>query len=201
MRYSKILFFLLSPAFLFIILSPANFFREIGGFPTYLKSNINSFVSPERLSYVEEVRWNAFGKSREDLPSQLYYNKGYYLIDNIFGYFSFISPRIYFQAGDGTGFSPKGVEPIAIPLFLFFILGILALVKKKDFKLLLFALIFGFVAFLVGRKNLAFLFPVLITYILIAFEGFKGFYPQKRKLWVVLLSLYALFLYGRIFLL
>lgn len=201
MRYSKILFFLLSPAFVFIILSPLNFFKEIFGFPSYLKSNISSFVSPERLAYVEEVRWNAFGEGREDLTSQLYYNKGYYLVDNLFGYFSFLSPRIYFQAGDGTGFSPKGVEPIAIPLFLFFVLGILALVKKKDFRLLIISFVFGFIAFLAGRKNLTFLFPVLITYVLIAYEGFEGFYPKKRKLWIVLLSLYALFLYGRIFLL
>jgi hypothetical protein len=201
MRYSKYLFFLLSPAFVFIILSPVNFLQEIAGFPTYLKSNIVSFVSPERLEFVEEVRWNAFSESREDLPSQLYYNKGYYLIDNFFGYLTFLSPRSYFQAGDGTGFSPKGVEPIGIPLFLFFILGILTLVRKKDFKLFVISFIFGFIAFLAGRKNLAFLFPVLITYLLIAFEGFKDFYPEKRKLWVILLSLYALFLYGRIFLL
>lgn len=164
--------------------------------PVLIKNNLSNFFSADSLLKIEESRWNAFGEDREDLLSKLYYNKGYYLIDRLFDYLTFLSPRFYFQAGDGTNFSPPRVEPIAGILFPFFVFGVLKLVKEKNKKILILTILLSFLAYMTGQKNFIFLFPIMIIYVYISslslqnkyavmFFGFFSFYILCRVLFLI----------------
>lgn len=159
--------------------------------PGYFSRNMRSFFSDENLMKIQEVRWNAFGEKREDILSKIYYNKGYIIVDNFFSYVSYFMPRSYFQAGDGTRFSPKGVEPIAGILFPFWVIGLISIVKDKNFKPLYLVLGISLFAFLLGQRNLAFLFPVMLVYIYIAAKSLG----KKQFIFVLV---YALFVIGRV---
>lgn len=159
--------------------------------PTYTISNVQNLFTPSALLKIEETRWNAFGDGREDLLSKVYYNKAYLILDKFFDYTTFLSPRFYFQAGDGTRFSPPGVEPIVGILFPFFVFGIIKLVKEKSWKLLFACLIFSLVAFLAGQKNLAYLLPVLIFYVYISTL-------TLRSKFALVVFVYCLYIVGRV---
>ncbi|AKM82824.1 hypothetical protein A2422_02545 [Candidatus Woesebacteria bacterium RIFOXYC1_FULL_31_51] len=159
--------------------------------PSYFKKNISSIFSSDNLMKIQEVRWNAFGNEKEDLLSKIYYNKVYVMLDNFFSFLSYTSPRPYFQAGDGTRFSPSGVEPIAGILFPFWVLGLISLIKNRNFKLIFWTLGISLFTFLLGKRNLAFLLPVLLIYINIASKS------VNRK-YLILAVLYMLFIIGRV---
>lgn len=197
----KIFFFLLiSPVFLWIILRPKELISEWSKIPVYLKSNISSLVSQDKLAKVFTERWNAFGPEKEDLPSKIYYNKGMVLVDDFFSMTTYFSPRIYFQSGDGTNFSPPGVEPITIPMFVFWVMGIIALINNKKWKPFVAIFAFGIFAYLAGQRNFAFLFPIALIYVWISMLGIKTIKsPLKRNIVYSFLSLYGIFLLGRIF--
>lgn len=195
-----LLILFLSPGFLWIFLNFSGYAAEWANTPSYAATNIKSLFSEDRLKYINEVRWNAFGPAKEDLPSKLFYNKGFLVIEHFYNFLTFLSPRIYFQAGDNTGFSPQTVEPIAFFLFFFWVMGILFLFRKKNFKTLSLPLIFGFLAYLVGQRTMPFLFPVMILYIYFSFLGVTDFLKDKQKrVFIVIFVLYSLFLIGRMF--
>lgn len=195
-----LLILLFSPGFLWITLRPARLFAEWKNAGSYASNNIRSVFSQDNLVYIGETRWNAFGFGREFFLSRIYYNKVYVLADNLFGYVSFFSPRIYFQAGDGSEFSPPKVEPLALPLFAFWVLGILSLLKKKDLGVLFAVLALGFLAFVIGKRTMAFLTPVLVLYAFICAEGVNFSLGKKvRAVFVVCYVLYSAFLIGRMF--
>lgn len=187
-----LLLLIVSPAFFWTIWHVPLFISEWSKVFSYTQRNLSSILAPDKLRYIEDMRWNS--------PlSGLVYNKGLVLVDDFFSYLSFFSPRLFFQAGDGTGFSPPAVEPIAGPLFFFWILGLVSAVKKKNFRFFALLFILGVPAFLAGRRNLAYLFPVLLFYILIAYEGIKSFVSSKNKKFILAIYIvYSLFLIGRI---
>ena len=195
----KILFaFIISPLLLVLVMHANQIMREWRTIPSYFKNNAYALLSGDKLVKMNEVRWNSFGGKSK--ISGLIYNKGYVVIDDFFSLLTYYSPRFYFQAGDGTLFSPKNTEPVAIPAFFFWLFGIVGLVKKKSMFLIYAALLFGVFAFLVGRDNFAFLFPVAISYILIAYQGIVSIKSKNlRTLSFVSVVIYGLFLYGRMF--
>lgn len=184
--------FIVSPVFFWTIWHFPLFISEWSKIFSYTQGNLSSMLAPDKLQYVQDMRWNS--------PlSGLVYNKGLVLVDDFFSYLSFFSPRFYFQAGDGTGFSPPSVEPVAGFLFFFWILGLISFIKKKNFRFFALLFILGVPAFLAGRRNLAYLFPVLLLYILIAYEGIKSFVSSKNKKFILAIYVvYGLFLMGRI---
>lgn len=198
----KIIFFLLvSPVFVWMFIHPKDLISEWKRTPGYLKNNISSLISQDKLDKVFTERWNAFGPEREDLSSKIYYNKGTVLIDDFFSLTTYLSPRLYFQSGDGSNFSPPGVEPIAIPLFVFWIIGTVALVKNKKYLPFVLALFFGAFAFLAGHRNFAFLFPVAAIYAWMGIYGIESLKKDSSKVAVyALFCLYGIYLMGRIFL-
>jgi hypothetical protein len=194
-------YFLVAPAFIWMLFSPLKVVKEISLFPGYLKSNILSIFSEENLAKVEEARWNAFGPAKEDLPSRLFYNKGYVLVNEFFTFLTYFSPRYYFQSGDGGNFVNPKSEPVAMPLFIFWVLGLIYLVRAGKFKKICLVLVFGLITFLAGKRNFAYLFPVAILYISIALDGIYAlFKPGSRKIIFAALSVYSFYILARLFL-
>jgi hypothetical protein len=169
---------------------------------SYFKNNIHSIFSDDKVSKVDEARWNAFGPKKEELPAKLFYNKGTVLLDDAFSLLTNLGPRIYFQSGDGTRLSPPKVEPIAIPLFAFWVLGIIDLIKNKKFRLFIWSFLIAIAVYIFGQRNMAYLFPLSIIYSWIAVCGIESLKSTKFKKTVyILISIYGLYLLGRIFLL
>lgn len=199
----KFIFILVvSPALVWIFFHPMGVIKEWLRLPTYLKNNLNSLIGNDKLMKVDEERWNAFGPKKEEIISKIYYNKGTVLADDFFTMLTYLSPRLYFQSGDGSSLSPPRAEPIAIPLFLFWVIGIAALIKKGKSKVLLSILLLGLFAYFFGQRNMAYLLPILIIYIIIAHEGIESIKNKNtRKVVYLVLTLYGLFLLGRVFIL
>ncbi|HJY98716.1 MAG TPA: hypothetical protein VJ227_03310 [Patescibacteria group bacterium] len=192
----------ISPAVVWMCLYPKDLLGEWVKIPSYFKTNIASLVSPDKTAKIDVARWNSFGKEREDALSKAYYNKGYIIIDDFFSFTTYLSPRFYFQSGDGTPFTPKGVEPIAIPAFVFWVMGIIAVIKKGNYKYLYLPPIFALLAYLFGHKNLAFLFPVLALYVGLVIKGLGSIKNRTtREISYIFLIIYGLFLIGRMILL
>lgn len=170
--------------------------------PQYFKNNLNRLLTGDELAKVNEARWNAFGPAREEITAKIFYNKGLVLVDDFFSALASLSPRLYFQAGDGTQLSPPKVEPVAGPLFFFWVIGLIEFLKRRQFKILSLPFIFALGAYLLGQSNLAFLLPILVVY---AFISFKGLETIKNINWrrfsFFLVFLYGAFLLGRMFLL
>ena len=186
-----IVLILLTAGFWWNIFNVKDILIEWRNAPTYFKKNISSFFSSENLMKVEEARWYAFGEKNEELISKIYYNKAYVLADNFFSFLSYSTPRPYFQSGDGTKFSPRGVEPVAGLLFPFWIFGLISLIKEKKLKPILWTLGITFFAFLLGQRNFAFLLPVLIIYVYIASKSLN-------KKYLAGILIYLIFIIGRV---
>lgn len=199
----KFLFvFLISPVLVWMVIHPKQVVKEWLLTPSYFRSNVTSLISSDKVAKVDEARWNAFGPKKEEAISRAFYNKGLVLVDDLFSALTYLSPRFYFQSGDGTNFSPNGVEPLASIAFVFWVLGLIALIKKRRFKLIYFCLIFAAIAYFVGHRNFAFLFPVLIAYVGIVLIGVNSIKkPLYKKLSFSFLTLYSLFILIRMFLL
>lgn len=192
--------FLISPVVVWIIIHPRQLVKEWLLTPVYLKSNITSLISPDKVAKVDQERWNAFGPKKEETISRVFYNKGLVLADDLFSLVTYLSPRFYFQSGDGTNFTPKSVEPIASVAFVFWILGLVALIKKRRFKLIYVSLLFAAIVYFAGHRNFAFLFPVLIAYIGIVLVGVESIKKKiYRRASFLLLMLYGVLLLARMF--
>jgi len=177
-----------APIFLWLFIHPGKVLSEWKNIPSYFSSNIHSLTSTDKLSKINEERWNAFGSEREDLLSKVYYNKGTALMDDLFSALSYLSPRIYFQSGEGS--------------FLFWILGLVDLLRNKKFKPILLALLFALTTYIFGQRNMAFLFPIAIIYLFISLRGIEVIKSTKfRKTIYISLFVYGLYLLGRVFLL
>lgn len=190
-------FILLSPAFFWLLFHPGSILAEIAKSPGYIKANISNVFAPDRLMAIEEMRWNAFGPEKEELGASLVYNKGFVLVDNFFSFVAFLSPRYYFQSGDGTNFSPPGVNPISGVLFFSWVLGMIYFLGKKNMRIFWTVLIFGAFAFLAGKRNFAFLFPVLLIYLFISYKGTLEIPPKLRRNFLIGFFIYGLFQLGR----
>jgi hypothetical protein len=192
-------FLLFSPGFWWIFFQPLAVSSELVRFPGYFREKASSIFSIDKLGPIQEMRWNAFGEDKDELISRVYYNKILILVDNSFEYLSLLSPRIYFQAGEGTRFSPPRTEPIPALLFFFWIFGLIKLMKERNFKVIMFLFISPLLAFWAGKKNLVFLFPTFIGYLYLASPGFDFlFRKHSRRAWAIrLLVIYGLFIIGR----
>jgi len=190
-------FIFLSPAILWLLFHPGSVLIEIASFPQYAKASITSIFAPEKLMAIEDMRWNAFGPAKEELAATLIYNKAFVLADNFFNYVSFFSPRWYFQSGEGTNFSPPTVNPISGVLFFPWVLGTVYFLAKKNWKIFWILLTFGAFAFLVGKRNFAFLFPILLIYLFMSHEGIKKLSPKLKRTFLIGSFIYGAFLLGR----
>lgn len=190
---------LITPLFWWLILRPGALVAEWLNTPSYINSKIQGIFGGEYLQNVNELRWNAFGPEREETISILYYNKGLVLVNEFSNFLTYISPRFYFLSGSAEGFSPPGVEPIAIPIFVFWFLGLVYFLKEKNFRPVLYSLIFAFLAFLTGQRTMAFLFPIAFIYLFIAWKGIKeSLLKNNLNIIYVVIEFYSMYLLARL---
>jgi len=188
-----------SPGFWWALFQPGKVFSEWQKSPLYFQAKISSLFSEERLLRLGSLRWaNIDEATSEIFISRFFYNKLTVFVDEFFSFTSFLSPRFYFQAGDGSGFSPPGIEPIPIFLFPLWVYGLLKLVKGRRFRAIYLLLLFGFGAFLFGQRTLAYLWPVLLVNIYIAKEGLVAVSKSRTKAFLILgIFIYSLYIGGR----
>ncbi|KKQ95761.1 MAG: hypothetical protein UV74_C0013G0368 [Candidatus Woesebacteria bacterium GW2011_GWB1_43_14] len=177
-----LLFFVLCPGFWWGIINSTNVFREIGKSPHYFQGKLGSIYSYERT---ERIKATKNANVDLGLPGRLvggfFFNEFTIVVDEFFDLTSFLSPRFFFQAGDGSLMSPPRTEPIPLVLFPAWVLGIITIVRKKNFGLLKILIILVFIPYILGQKNLVFLWPVMILYIFIAREGIMNIGNIKTK--------------------
>lgn len=162
-------FLLIIPATWYIFL---NFGKVIGEWlktPMYLVRKLTSIFLLDKLRFILELRGENL------IISRIFFNKITLLLNNFSDFLSYISPKYYFA--DRTVFFK--VE--AIPFFLFplWIFGILNLMKHKRINLILFLILFCFLAFILDQKNLFFLFPAIFMNLLIVNQGIKVVFNKK----------------------
>jgi hypothetical protein len=190
---------LLTPIFWWLVLKPGALISEWARAPIYVNEKVRGVFEGEYLQNVNELRWNAFGPEKEEPLATAYYNKGLVLINESINFLTFLSPRFYFLSGSGEGFSPPGVEPIASPLFIFWLFGLVYFLKGRKFKPIYYSLGFAFLAFLTGQKTMAFLFPVAFIYLFIAWKGIEEVLLKKNlNIIYFAIELYSLYLLGRL---
>lgn len=195
-----ILLLILTPGFWWLLLRPVEVFTELSRAPQYFSQRLQNVYSEDRLAKIRTVRWaNRDQKTSTQVMSRLFYNKGTILVDEFFSFTSFLSPRFYFQAGDGSNLSPPGVEPIPFILLPLFIWGIVLSLKRHKHIYLLAMFLLAFLAFLFGQRNMAFLWPVLVMAVYFSTQGVEAIKkPENRKAVMFVLSAYCLYLGGRV---
>lgn len=132
--------------------------------------------------------------------SRFFYNKSLILVDEFFDFTSYLSPRIYFQAGDGTPLSPNSTEPIAGLLFIFFVFGVCRYLKKDNYKMLTLVFIVGILTYIIGQRKFPFLLPLAILYAFIAYDMVLAL-SKNKKLTIALVLALNVFLSIRMFML
>jgi len=198
LKNNKVFFILLvfTPGIVWTSLQPVHLIKEWISFPNYAMEKKTNLFSEERVKYIEDLRWANVKYTDSDFKSRFFYNKGTVLVDEFFNFITFLSPRVYFQSGDGSQFSPPGVEPIAGVFFLFFMLGLIYILEKRKFKILYFLIIFTLLPYLSGRRNMAFMLPILISYVYITYLGVER-YISKKNLVYGIYVISGLYLLGR----
>jgi len=188
----------ISPGFWFLLLNFTKVITEWIRLPLYFDQKFQSVFTGERLVSMGLMRWAEIEKvGWIRIFSKILYNRFDILIDEFFGFLAIFSPRIYFQAGDGSQFSPAIVEPIPFLLFPLFIFGIIKTVSVRP-KVKWGYIFVAMTIYLSGVKNFSFLFPIFIYYLYLASKGFGMLNVRYKKYLLPLLIVYSLFVEGRI---
>lgn len=193
-RSKYILLLILSPGAWWPLLKINLLLPQWLGASSNFGSKINSLLDTQRIALIQSLRWaNLESSGAVFIASKFLYNKATILVSEFMSFLSFFSPRIYFQAGDGSPFSPSNVEPIPILLFPFWAYGIFLCIKNKNYRPIAATVIFALIAFLFGQANLAFLLPVLLLYVY-----FAAYTIQVK--YIPLVAIYSIFIIIRAFL-
>lgn len=195
-RYCLLL--IITPVFWLSILNVSDILSEWAKTNVYLKSNLSQVFSQEKNTKIQELRWVDAQAYNNDLFGRVVYNKELNLVDQLGDFVTFLSPRLYFQSGDGGTLSPKNVEPTSLFFYPFWIIGIIALLKTRRFKLLAFLIFFAVASFLIGKKSFQFLLPVVLLYIYFVDIGIGQIKNLgHRKAAVILILLYNFYILAR----
>jgi hypothetical protein len=189
MKKYFLLLLITSPFFYSLIFSTPKIISQWTNSPQYLHQKILSIANPERLSRI--------GQERQAGVPRILVNKTYIITDETFNYLSLFSPRIYFQAGDGQ-FTPKNTSPVFEGLFIFWLFGLINIIKNNQFKIFKFAGIFALPAFLTSQTNFAFLFPLALLYLYICAKTI--YYSKYRSQFISLILIAQIYLTLRYFL-
>ena len=186
-----LVWWLVTPVFWWMVTRPGAVAFEWRRVPGYARTYLQELTGPERLGRINEMR-GAGGKW-----GRVWFNKGYVVVDEIFSVLSLLSPRIYFQAGDGGPLSPPGVEPIPGLLVIFWAGVMVASLKKYNPRPFVIAGLGAVGAYAVGGIRLAFLLPVLGVYLYWVEEGATMMLGRKRKWLVAGTGIICAYLAGR----
>lgn len=196
-RTFKLIVFL-SPEFWWLVFKLPSILSEWISIPNYFFSRLQNIFTEERLVNIGIMRWANLDSGILKILSKFMYNRAMILVDEFFGYLSYFSPRFYFQSGDGSKFSPPGIEPIPLILFPLFVLGIVESVRKKSLKIFLLLILFALIPFILGTRSFAFLWPMAALYIYISSVGVSTLKESYRKTLLIILFTYGVFLGGKL---
>ncbi len=193
-----IILLILSPFFWWqFFVSPKKIISEYRQIPTYIKNKVGSIF--KNTQYIDEFRWNNLTKDNRPISAKVFYNKSHLLVSESIIYLNNLNPRFYFQSGSGQFDSPPQIEPIAIFLLPFSFMGLFKLIQKKNFKVLLFGLFSVLLGYLTGHSSFYFLFPSALFYLYTSAYQISLFKNKQQYLIIILLSVYTLFLFLRVF--
>jgi len=134
--------------------------------------------------------------------SKVLYNKALLFVDEILVFTSFLSPRLFFQSGDGTVFSPHGVDPIAFLLFPVWAYGLLCSIRDRKWLVIIGYVSFTLIAYLLGKREFSFLAPVLVFQMYFIYIGIHAIVKHKAaRIYLAVSACYSFFLLGRLLLL
>lgn len=185
-----------SPAIWWLLSKSPGVLAEWSNYYAYLISKLENIYSEQRLVRAGLMRWSDVDQGFIRIFSKILYNRFTILIDELFDYLSFLSPRIYFQAGDGSAFSPPEVEPIPVILFPFYIIGITEVIREK-WKIMIIYLSFAGMAYFAGNKTLSYLLPVLIMNIYFVSLGVGRLKNKVQRIFMIPYAVYSLYILAR----
>lgn len=142
-----------------------------------------------------ELRWGGQQLHRDGFYYKLIYNPGLNYLNEVFNYFHYLSPKFYFHAGDGTNFSPANADPISVLLIPAFIIGLVSTIKQQRWIPIGLLLTLTFIAYWVGIRNFALLFPsALIIYYLsaVGISQLPIKYSSSYTTIIIIYTLYSL---------
>ncbi len=175
----KLIFLLIlftSPGFWQVFFQPQAFFSQVIQFPKYVSQTVTAKIkSTEYSTRLQEMRWGGRALHREDTISKILYFRHIVILNEMFEFIQNASPKFFFLAGDGSNFSPRRIEPISSILFPFWIIGITTLIREGKKKVGWLFLLFCFIGYISGHKNLVFLFPLFLLQIYICSVGVSLF--------------------------
>lgn len=168
---------------------------------TAIPAKVNLFFSEraiEPVYFLRHAQTDAGGVVF--IISKLLYNRILVFISEFLAFMSFFSPRFFFQAGDGTVFSPNTVEPIAFMLLPFWLYGLLLSINKRKWWILAGYVFSTFVAYLFGKREFPFLIFTLLFQFYFIYVGILALIHFKRtRLYLGLAIIYSIFVVGRLF--
>lgn len=174
-KYEYFLLIFIMPWLWWLILNINQYVMEWGKAPDYVNTRISNLFSTNKMKYYEDLRWNVFKRTGSNLQGKIFYNKGMIIINEVFDYLAYLSPRYYFQAGDGSRLSSSRVEPIPLILFIFWLYGLYNLINNRKIKYLIFWLFSAVPSWVTGQRNNAFLLLTLISNSFISTFGLRSF--------------------------
>lgn len=198
-KYFFGLIFLL-PAFWWFVLNLNPIFHEWLKTPGYLTNTVAQIiqVSDIEIWHIVDLKWETENYPRNHLATKLFYNKSSLAFNELFNYLNLLSPKLYFQGGDQDNLSSLKVEFIPAIFLPVWILGIFYLVKLKKWKIFIAWCTIAFFCYLIGQKNLAFLFPLVILNTYFIYQGLNFInLSGYKKLFIYLGIIYCLFLISR----
>jgi len=186
---------LLSPFFWWFIVHANEFSLASRSLGPDIGKKLSTLSQPDGLDKYEDMRFSVQTATGNEVLGRLYFNKATVYQDEVFSYLTNFSPRIYFQAGDGTQLSPGTVEPIPILMFYVWLVGVSIIAKEKNWRVLVATLIAGVPAYISGQKTFLYLFPVALIYLYISVKGFQTL-AYKKTVGIVLV-LYSIVVLSR----
>lgn len=168
--------------------------------PQFLKNKTSNIINSNKVLGIGAYRWsNIDSQPVITYGSKLYYNKASLVFNEIWDFVDFFSPRFYFLAGDSTPLTPKNTEPLLTVFFPFWIFGIVFLLKNNKNKIFIFIFTNCLIAYLLGQKNLIFLWPTLLAYAYISIIGLQNIKNKlAKKTSTTIISIYWLFIIFRL---
>jgi hypothetical protein len=194
-----LLFFLfLSPGFWWLVKSPLTIIKDLLEVPRLIKPGTLLFDEVKMVA-MGLTRWPDLDQSGiVSIISKLFYNRITLLLDDFFTYLTYLSPRLYFQAGDGSTLSPSNMEPIPMIFFPLAIWGLIQEIKLKRFKRIFLIFASSLLAYFLMRRGMQFLWPILLIYIWFSVKGFVSVKGITKLVATVSVIFYSFFLGGRI---
>jgi len=135
------------------------FLRALVRIPVNFQNKINSIFALHNLRYSVELVSSPY--------TRIFYNKITVVVNELFTALTYLSPKIYFTNIWTVIFLP------------FWFIGILQLIKRGNYMIFIKLLIVVFIIYLVGEKEIYYLWPIGLFYIYFIYIGFKSWWVKN----------------------